>query len=207
MFTSALTVSRRLIALPITIAVSAAIFLGSAFAPVSAQAAGYYDYLLPPYGSCGTGAEGDMSKTYTDWTAGARCLVNEARNKARLDSYATYYNLLDSSYHKASDISVCQPDYRNVDAVHHACNQPMDKWIKWPRTCASYGYAENYYIGSGSLSTARAAVSWWLNSPGHRAALLSPSFTGHGLMYSGPTTYPGIGPNARIWIHHMAYCT
>jgi hypothetical protein len=172
----------------------------------SAHAAGPYDYLLPAYGACGTAGEGDMSKSYAEWSASARCFVNAARANAGVAQYPTLPYLTDSSYHKASDISVCMPNAYDADAVHHACGQPVNKWIVFPRACASWGYAENVYIGSGAASTARAAVSWWLNSDAHRAALLSPQYTGQGLEYSGPTIYPGIGSNTRIWVEHMTYC-
>jgi hypothetical protein len=181
-----------------------AVSLTGSTAPASA--AGSWDYLLPPYGACGTAAEGDMSKTYSQWTTGAMCLVNAARNNAGLRSYSTSMFMVDSAYKKATDISVCQPDPNNGTAVHNACGRPIDYYMRWGRPCAGYGYAENVNIAAGARSTARAAVSAWLNSDGHRAQLLSTQHTDHGVMYSGPTTYPGRGPDTRIWVHHMGYC-
>jgi cysteine-rich secretory family protein len=201
----------------LVLAAAAAVSLAGTAAPASA--AGDWDYLLPPYGACGTAAEGDMSKTYSQWTTGAMCLVNAARTNYGRQPYTTYMNLLDSAYKKASDISVCQPD---IDTYvtgpdgsptwvgHYACNRPMDYHHRWLRPCAGTPeFRENIHIGWGTASNysnAREAVSGWLNSDRHRAVLLSPNYTAHGVMYSGPTTYPKMGPNARIWVHHVGHC-
>jgi cysteine-rich secretory family protein len=192
-----------------------AVSLGGSTAPASA-AGNYWDYLLPPYGACGTAAEGDMSKTYAQWTNGAMCLVNAARENYGRQPYTMYMNLIDSAYKKASDISVCQPDKdawvmedgKWIRAPHRPCGQPTAYHHRWLRPCAGTSYFwENYYLGSGAQSTARAAVSWWLNSDeGHREALLSTKYTAHGIMYSGPTTYPKVGPDTRIWVSHMGHC-
>jgi len=197
---------RRATTVTASLAMGLAGVAGAALAPATAHAH-HYDYLLPAYGACGTGAEGDMSATYYDWHNGARCLVNEARARAGVPRLPTFSHLNDSSYRKATDISVCTPNAYDAYAVHRACGRPMDYWVKWPYSCASWGFAENFYIGSGASSTARAAVSAWLHSDGHRNNMLSSRWTGHGLMYSGPTNYPGIGSNTRIWVHHMGYCS
>jgi Cysteine-rich secretory protein family len=117
-------------------------------------------------------------------------------------------NLLDSAYKKATDISVCRPDAFFGD-LHTACGRPMDYHVKWTRACARWAFEENVYLGSGPGSigsTARAAVSAWLDSPGHRAKLLNRDLTHHGVMYSGPTAYARVGPDTRIWVHHMVRC-
>ncbi|MET9343460.1 CAP domain-containing protein [Nonomuraea sp. NPDC003804] len=49
--------------------------------------------------------------------------------------------------------------------------------------CKQFWLAENTYTGAGRESvTPRAAVNWWMNSPDHRANILSPVFT---TMYVG----------------------
>jgi uncharacterized protein YkwD len=88
----------------------------------------------------------------------------------------------------------------------------MDYHVRWTRPCSRWAFEENAYLGSGpgsigrTASTARAAVSAWLESPGHRAKLLNWEFTHHGVMYSGPTEYARVGPDTRIWVHHMVRC-
>jgi hypothetical protein len=173
----------------------------------------YYDYLLPAPGACGSAAEGDMSKSYGQWTVGGMCLINAARAKYGRSQLATYPNLLHSSYAKASDISVCQPNpserVGDSDAVHWACGRDPYYYFYWPRRCVgspySSGRAETWYIGSGALSTARAAVSGWLHSDLHRGILLDPAWTGQGVQYSGPVNYRGT-PDTRIWINHLGWC-
>lgn len=45
------------------------------------------------------------------------------------------------------------------------------------RRCGRFDVAENAYVGWGrSMVTPRAAVTWWMNSPPHRANLLNPIF-------------------------------
>jgi hypothetical protein len=199
---------RSVIAAAVVLTVS----LGGGAATASASSA-----LLPPYGACGTAAEGDMSKTYAQWTNGAMCLVNAARAKAGLPPYTQYMNLLDSAYKKATDISVCTPDKdgwvtdrygKRIREPHMACGRQPDYHHRWLRPCAGWSYfSENYYLGSGAASTPRAAVAAWLDSnEGHREAVLSRTYTAHGIMYSGPTTYPKIGPDTRIWVMHMGHC-
>jgi hypothetical protein len=148
-----------------------------------------------------------MTKSYTDWVAAGMCLIDKARANAGRIRRTPYNELNTSSYYKASDISVCEPDPNDSYAVHHACGRPIDYWFKWsnPGACYQTAFAENVYIGYGSASTAREAVSWWLHSDAHRSALLSPDYWGHYLNYSGPTTYRGT-PNTRIWVYHMARC-
>jgi hypothetical protein len=209
MFTPTTTIDvasrRRITTIAAAFVMSLAILLGSGLAP-DARAAGAYDYLLPSYGVCGTAPEGDMSKTYAQWTSGTRCLIEEVRAKAGVQRLPAYMNLQDSAYRKASDISVCVPNAFDAYAVHHACGRDVGYWIHWPNQCSSWGFTENVYIGSGSLSTGREAVRWWLNSDAHRAAMLSPKWSGDSVMYSGPTTYPSIGQNTRIWVWHAGYC-
>src|SRR5262245_22167167 len=41
--------------------------------------------------------------------------------------------------------------------------------------------AEIAYNGSGAGSTARAAVTWWMNSPGHRAIITDPQLVDYGV--------------------------
>jgi uncharacterized protein YkwD len=50
--------------------------------------------------------------------------------------------------------------------------------VGYTRRCASYSIGENAYVGWGvSNVTPRAAVSWWMGSPPHRANILNPNFT------------------------------
>lgn len=58
---------------------------------------------------------------------------------------------------------------------------------------SSWSLAENIAWGGGSLSTARATVRSWMNSPPHRANILSPSMrdAGPGAVARTPSGGPG----------------
>jgi uncharacterized protein YkwD len=105
-----------------------------------------------------------------------------------------------SAQAKAEDVLRCQ------QFSHTACNRPTDFWLRQvgyipSPTC--WGWGENLYYGNGSLATARAAMSGWLGSPGHRANILKPRFyqTGVGM------TRGSLGglTNVQVWVQHLAY--
>ena len=57
------------------------------------------------------------------------------------------------------------PGQRAVAAGYHCGNQ------RW-----EWGIGENLYFGGRSAQSAESAVNWWMNSPLHRVAMLSPTF-------------------------------
>ncbi|WP_157963836.1 CAP domain-containing protein [Actinocorallia populi] len=60
--------------------------------------------------------------------------------------------------------------------------------------CRSYNYAENTYTGWGTARvTPRAAVTWWMGSPGHRAAILNPVFRETGIAVARGSADPAAG--------------
>jgi hypothetical protein len=217
LITTSAAPSRRLTTTIAAALVGLAILLGSALSPAPAHA-GQYDYLLPPAGTCGSAENGDMSKSYYEWTVAGMCLIDHVRANAGLARLNWPYKLQGSSYNKAADIAVCQPDLNayvtkpdgtRIKAVHRACGRDENYWFNYfgyPNGCSRAGWAENVYVGPGTASTARAAVLWWVNSTeGHREALLNPEWTGGVLSYSGPGTYRGT-PDTRVWVYHMGYC-
>jgi len=52
---------------------------------------------------------------------------------------------------------------------------------------------EVVFWGTGSSGSPEAAVSWWMNSPGHRANILKPGFTHIGIGFAGG------GPSGTYW--------
>jgi uncharacterized protein YkwD len=58
-------------------------------------------------------------------------------------------------------------------------------------TGAGYTIGENIAYGTGSLSTPRSIVTAWMNSPGHRANILDPSYrqTGLGALAQVPVSF------------------
>jgi uncharacterized protein YkwD len=61
------------------------------------------------------------------------------------------------------------------------------------RGARSWSVGENIAYGSGSLSTPRAIGRAWMNSPGHRANILSPSFRSVGIGIAAGTPDGGEG--------------
>ncbi len=60
-------------------------------------------------------------------------------------------------------------------------SSPFDRILR-----AGYGFSfagENIYAGSGSYNSPQAAFDGWMNSPGHRANILSPDFVEIGIGY------------------------
>lgn len=68
----------------------------------------------------------------------------------------------------------------------------------------SWGIAENLHWGEGGLGSPRVAVARWMNSPPHRAALLSRSYreVGIGVAVGSPT---GAGQGAAIYTTDFGY--
>jgi hypothetical protein len=170
--------------------------------------ANHYDHLLPAPGSCGPGETDVNVRHYDQATAGA-CLVNAARsNFGRRPLGPQWGRLYIAAGFKARDIMTCQRPEASWTWAHTACGRPMDYWVKrynYGTGCASWGFAENFYHGSGAYGTARAAVSWWLHSDGHRNNMLGAQWRHHAvnkLWYSG--TFQG-HPETKVWVHYMGY--
>jgi uncharacterized protein YkwD len=154
-----------------------------ALAPAGAQAA-----------YCGPEAD-QAPIAKREYLAGSatRCLINnerEARGLAPLRYYislrgSTYVNVLASAAYK-----------HNQDMVTNHFLSHAGSDGSTPQTrMAAYGWntGEIIYNGSGYLSTPRAAVNWWMNSPGHRALILNPGFREFASAVSYLTTWGAYG--------------
>ena len=76
----------------------------------------------------------------------------------------------------------------------------------------SWYYGENAYwgysYGTGAAApTPRAAVSWWMNSPGHRANILSPNYTDIGMGIVVGTAAPVTADAAATFVQDFGSCT
>jgi uncharacterized protein YkwD len=99
---------------------------------------------------------------------------------------------------KARDIVTCG------EFSHTACGRPFAYWMaKSGYAQGCYGAGENIAWGSGSRGTVRETMRGWLNSSGHRANVLKPSFRDHGVgLVQG--TFQGYG-DAQLWVHELGY--
>ena len=125
------------------------------------------------------------------------CLTNYARRKKGLKRYRVSGILTRSSGAKATDILSCD------DFSHTACGRKFTYWFE------TYGYTdnggwsagENIAWGSGSYGNSRAIFRAWLNSPGHRAAILNKDYRDLGIGLERGTLLGH--PGARIWVQHF----
>lgn len=124
------------------------------------------------------------------------CMVNFARRKKNLRTYRNHRKLTWSAGRKAADIRRCS-------FSHTACGRPFDFWIRRSGYISSGGWAtgENIAWGSGSLGRVRPIFIAWMRSKGHRAAILSRSFSdvGAGVVKGN---FQGVR-GARIWVLHF----
>ncbi len=86
---------------------------------------------------------------------------------------------------------------------------PADR-IRGAGYCPSgtWRVAENVYWGWGTpLQTPRSAVTWWMNSPGHKANILDPNLRelGVGVVLGAPQ--PGTFPDAAVFVQNFGSCT
>jgi uncharacterized protein YkwD len=120
-----------------------------------------------------------------------RCLINHARRAAGTRALNAYGDLERAAGRKARDLSLC-------GFSHTACGRPADSWARtygYTSGTGSWKFGENLAWGRHQRGSARRILSAWLNSPPHRATLLTGSFEhfGIGLRH-------GYGGSAAIWV-------
>lgn len=122
------------------------------------------------------------------------CFTNYARRKKGLKRYRFDAKLNTAAGRKAGDILRCN------EFSHEACDRPFDYWIDRSgfRGCA---IGENIAWGSGSLGTSRQIFKAWMNSPGHRSAILSSDYRriGIGLKAGRLSGVSGV----RVWVQNF----
>ena len=106
--------------------------------------------------------------------------VNQARAQNGLRPLAIDSRLEQAAQEHTADLLATNAFTH--DFIKSGVSYPFATWIGWYYTGACAG--ENLAEGSPSLSAAQ-AVQLWLNSPGHRANMLSGSYTTIGVELSG----------------------
>jgi uncharacterized protein YkwD len=162
-----------------------------------AAAAGSWDRLLAPPGTCG--AQTSRSATPRTQERAMRCMVNFARRaNGQRALRLRAGRLMVAADRKAADILRCG------DFSHTACGRAFTFHMQATAYATGcYGAGENIAWGSGPLGTVRAAVRGWLNSDGHRANLLNPRFRDHGVAVRTGTMSGTAG--AAVWVHQLGY--
>jgi uncharacterized protein YkwD len=119
-------------------------------------------------------------------------LINQARRSAGLPALHTERLLGRAAGLKVGRIAACG------QFTHTPCGAPFTAAFKaagWNRGTMG----ENIAFGSASLGSPQAILQSWLQSPGHRANLMSRSFRYQGLAVR-TVALPGIGA-VRVWVN------
>ena len=120
------------------------------------------------------------------------CLVNWARQRARLNALAQHPRLSRSAESKAATIVSCG------EFSHAPCGTGLIS------TTRSAGYrfslwAENLYWGSHGLGTPRAAMRAWLLSPPHRAHVFARGVRDAGIGRVQASSFAGAA-DVTVWV-------
>ena len=194
----AITPIRAALGALLGVALAAAIALGGA--PATAHAA---DPLLAPAGKCRQ--DSNTTADLLQRRNAIFCLINHARRTAKLTALRCYgeydecvsntqrehARLLSlSSNNKAFDVRKCPRD------GHNACGRPFDFWM----TYFKYPFRIRGELIANGLSSARAAMAFWLRTPSARAQILTSQYVDMGVGIVQPA-----GSNLRsLWVAHLA---
>ena len=122
-----------------------------------------------------------------------RCLINWARRHAGRRPLRHSPTLTESAFSKAQDIDRCH------DFAHGACGKDPYAVVD----AAGYpnvGWAEILYSATGGRFAPRPALDAWLDSQGHRRALLKPAWTEQGVALLRRRAQ---GRASVIWVSHF----
>ena len=143
---------------------------------------------LAPAGACR--AADDAAASVADQARAVACLVNWARRQDHRARLLRRSALTRAAELKGQSVASCG------QFSHTPCGTPVTSGV----TAAGYRYAtfgENLFAGTGSV-TPRQVVTAWLNSPPHRANMLSGKFRHVG---AAPVQASGLlgGADAVVW--------
>lgn len=112
-------------------------------------------------------------------------LINEERQDQGLPAYTTDSRLRSASLVHATDLA-CNDFFSHTGSDD---SSPSERVSAQGYSWSSVG--ENIYAGSGSYGSPSSAFQGWMDSPGHRANILSSSFTqiGVGYVYFADSQY------------------
>jgi uncharacterized protein YkwD len=123
------------------------------------------------------------------------CLVNWTRRRAGLRSLRWSLLLAHAAGSKADIIAACD------DFSHYACGS------RWPASTTTRRpyvvWGENLFYGVKTVSSPRAALLAWLESPEHRAVLFGRPWHDLGIMYRVVPTLRG-SHRVAIWVLEVA---
>jgi uncharacterized protein YkwD len=162
----------------------------AALAGASAAAASE-DALLAPAGTC-TAAD-QLSLDQATAQQSMLCLTNWARTQSGLPALQLDTTLNDAGKAKlAADVSC-------GEFTHTPCGNPFSSvFAGYLSGARGYSIGENIAWGTGHYGTPRETMNGWLQSPGHRANILTAAFRDIGVGYLPGQTFEGYG-GATLW--------
>ena len=110
---------------------------------------------------------------------GVFSLQNEARRKRGLKALCIHPDLQKAArFHSQEEIDNDYMDHDSFDGVrfYETSRQRLQRFGYTPQGFSTYYIGENIYYGSEGLGEPQDAVTWWMNSPGHRANILNKNF-------------------------------
>jgi uncharacterized protein YkwD len=138
------------------------------------------------------------------------CLTNDQRVARGLPAYTRSASLGQAARNHANDAVTRKWWVNGADPHTNPDGQGPGERARAAGYCPS-GSAqvhENVYWGWGSPSgpTPRAAVTWWMNSPGHQANILHSGLKQIGLGVAKGAPQPGSFSNAAVFVQKFAIC-
>jgi uncharacterized protein YkwD len=143
------------------------------------------------------------------------CLTNDERTSRGLAAY-TWNSKVATAARKHANAAVAQKWWVNGADPHV---NPVGNTTPTSRVRAE-GYCpsgssrihENVYWAWGNpvsfaATTPRDAVTWWMNSSGHRANILDSGLKELGVGVARGAPEPGDRPNAAVFVQNFAVCT
>jgi uncharacterized protein YkwD len=182
------------------IAVSAAVLVVVLLVPASAKAGAGEDFnaYVAPVGAClGDSAVAAPAASEQQTMA---CLVNWARVKRGLEPLHPSLKLRVAAELKIADELRCN------DFSHTPCGAPFLSIFQRSGYLTSsvrlWAVGENLAWGQNDVSSPRAIITAWLNSPPHRANVFDPRWTDIGISYRASASflgYEGVG----LWVNEF----
>jgi uncharacterized protein YkwD len=138
------------------------------------------------------------------------CLTNDQRVANGLAKYTSSSLLGGTARKHAQDAVIRKWWIDGADPHTNPDGQDPAERISAAGYCPSptfWQVAENVYWGWGTpLQTPRAAVTWWMNSPPHRANILDPNLKELGVGVTLGAPRPGTYPDAAVFVQNFGLC-
>jgi hypothetical protein len=156
-----------------------------------------------------------------------RCLISRQRTNNGMSGYVTN-GILSGSATAHNQASVAAKSWSTTNGLvshldpgtavpgdpnqlQNLANQQIDARIRGAGYCAggrAFSDGEITYGGSGTGATPKAAITFWMNDPPHRAAVLSPTFKNYGVSVLKGSAFPGQDDaSSSTYVVDLGSCT